>query len=97
MYKSLEIDPQIEGILEKALHDRISTEESLQLMETTGDNFHALILAADGFRKDIVGDRVTYIQNWNKTSPTSVPGPAASVPSAKIREKKDPTSLPLKK
>lgn len=65
MYKSLEIDPQIEGILEKALHDRISTEESLQLMETTGDNFHALILAADGFRKDIVGDRVTYIQNWN--------------------------------
>jgi 5-amino-6-(D-ribitylamino)uracil---L-tyrosine 4-hydroxyphenyl transferase len=65
MYKSLEIDPQIEGILEKAFYDRISTEESLKLMKTSGDDFHALTIAADIFRKDLVGDRVTYIQNWN--------------------------------
>lgn len=65
MYKSLEIDPQIEGILEKAFYDRISTEECLKLMETSGDNFQGLMLSANEFRRDLVGDRVTYIQNWN--------------------------------
>ncbi|MDP3066520.1 MAG: 5-amino-6-(D-ribitylamino)uracil--L-tyrosine 4-hydroxyphenyl transferase CofH [Methanobacteriaceae archaeon] len=65
MYKSLEIDPQIEGILEKAFKGRISSDEALKLMKTSGDDFHALMFSADLMQKDLVGDRVTYIRNWN--------------------------------
>ncbi|HMK53327.1 MAG TPA: 5-amino-6-(D-ribitylamino)uracil--L-tyrosine 4-hydroxyphenyl transferase CofH [Methanobacteriaceae archaeon] len=65
MYKGLDIQTQIKGILEKAFNERISAKEALKLMKTSGDDFHALMIAADKMRKDTVGKRVTYIQNWN--------------------------------
>lgn len=65
MFEQLNIDTQIEEILGKSLETRISPEEALMLMETTGREFQALLIAADSLREDIVGDKVTYIQNWN--------------------------------
>lgn len=65
MFERLDIDPQIEEILEKSLKTRISSEEAVKLIQTTESEFHALILTADLLREKIIGDRVTYIQNWN--------------------------------
>lgn len=65
MFGRVDIDPQIEEILQKSMKTRISSEEALKLIETTGTELHALILTADLRRKEVVGDRVTYIPNWN--------------------------------
>lgn len=65
MFERLNIDHQIEEILEKSLKTRITNQEALQLMETTGKEFHTLLIAADSLREKLVGDRVTYIPNWN--------------------------------
>ncbi|MGZ7044643.1 MAG: 7,8-didemethyl-8-hydroxy-5-deazariboflavin synthase subunit CofH, partial [Methanobacterium sp.] len=65
MYKSLDIEPHIEGILDRAMKGTISHKEALELIQTTGTEFKALISAADALREELVGDRITYIQNWN--------------------------------
>jgi 5-amino-6-(D-ribitylamino)uracil---L-tyrosine 4-hydroxyphenyl transferase len=65
MFDHLHIDPQIEEILDKSMKTTISRQEALQLMETTGTELQALLIAADTQRKNLVGDKVTYIQNWN--------------------------------
>lgn len=65
MFARLDIDPQIEEILEKSMKKQISTQDAQILMKTSGREFHALIIAADLLREELVGDRVTYIQNWN--------------------------------
>jgi FO synthase subunit 2 len=65
MYKSLDIEPHIEEILDRAIKGTISRKEALELTQTTGTEFKALILAADALRGELVGDRITYIQNWN--------------------------------
>ena len=65
MFGRLDIDPQIEEILKKSLKTRISSEEAKLLIQTTGNEFHALTTTADILRENIIGDRVTYIQNWN--------------------------------
>ena len=65
MYKTPDIAPTIEEILDKAMEDFISHEEALKLIKTTGSDYQALIRAADLRRQELVGDEVTYIQNWN--------------------------------
>jgi len=65
MFERVDIDPQIEEILEKSIKRRISTQEAVKLIETTGKELYALIMTADTLRDRIVGDRVTYIPNWN--------------------------------
>lgn len=65
MYKSPDIEPTIEEILNKAFKTAISSEEALQLINTTGYELQALIQAADLRRQELVGDEVTYIRNWN--------------------------------
>lgn len=65
MFGRLDIDPQIEEILEKSLKTRISSEEAKLLIQTTGHEFHSLTTTADILRENIIGDRVTYIPNWN--------------------------------
>jgi 5-amino-6-(D-ribitylamino)uracil---L-tyrosine 4-hydroxyphenyl transferase len=65
MFELLNIEPHIEEILEKSLETRLSTEEALILMKTTGREFQSLLMAADSLREDIVGKNVTYIRNWN--------------------------------
>lgn len=65
MYKSPDIAPTVEEILHKAIKDVISHEEALKLIKTTGSEYQALIRTADLRRQELVGDEVTYIQNWN--------------------------------
>ena len=59
------IDPQIEEILEKSTRTRISRQEAFKLMETTGRELQALLITADTMREKLVGNRVTYVKNWN--------------------------------
>jgi 5-amino-6-(D-ribitylamino)uracil---L-tyrosine 4-hydroxyphenyl transferase len=65
MFERVDIDPQIREILEKSLKTRISRQEAVKLIETTGKEFYALLMTADTLREKLVGDRVSYIQNWN--------------------------------
>ena len=65
MFEQLNIETHIEEILEKSLETRLSTEDALILMKTTGREFQSLLMAADSLREDIVGENVTYIPNWN--------------------------------
>ncbi|MDI6644907.1 MAG: 5-amino-6-(D-ribitylamino)uracil--L-tyrosine 4-hydroxyphenyl transferase CofH [Methanobacteriaceae archaeon] len=65
MFSMLDIDPHIEEILENSLDREISSQEAELLMETNGNEFQALILTADTLRDNIMGDVVTFIQNWN--------------------------------
>lgn len=65
MFERVEIDPQIEEILKKAINKRISSEEAVKLIKTTGKELYALTFTADILREKLVGDRVTYIPNWN--------------------------------
>jgi len=65
MFKELNIDPQIRKILEESFQRAISTEEAQILMKVSGKELQALIITADLIREKLVGDNVTFIQNWN--------------------------------
>ena len=65
MFEQLNIDNRIEEILGKSLEKRISPKEAFMLMKTTGMELQALLITADIHREQIVGDKVTYIKNWN--------------------------------
>ena len=65
MFELLNIDTHIGEILEKSLNKKISANDAINLMETTGRELQALLITADIRREQIVGDNVTYIQNWN--------------------------------
>src|ERR1700690_822706 len=65
MFELLNIDPHIEEILNKSLEKRISSNEALELIKTTGRELQALLITADFMREQIVGNNVTYIKNWN--------------------------------
>ena len=65
MYKTPDIEPTIEEILNKSLKEVISYKEATELIKTKGTEYQALIQAADLRRQELVGDEVTYIQNWN--------------------------------
>jgi FO synthase subunit 2 len=60
------MNPEIEGVLEKALGGtRLTEEDALLLMQVEGDDVLALGAAASKMRKKAVGDNVTYILNRN--------------------------------
>jgi len=65
MFEHLNIDNKTEEILEKSLNTRISKEEGLKLINSTGREFQALLIAADMRREEVVGNNVTYVKNWN--------------------------------
>ena len=65
MYKSPDIEPIIEELLNKSRNGLISPEEALKLMKCNGNEYNALIIASDLRRQELVGDEVTYIRNWN--------------------------------
>ncbi|MBU7018435.1 MAG: 7,8-didemethyl-8-hydroxy-5-deazariboflavin synthase subunit CofH [Theionarchaea archaeon] len=63
---NIDIDGTVELILEKAISGRdITGKEAHCLMECTGNEFHALCVAADILRKRTVGDDVTFVINRN--------------------------------
>jgi len=65
MFEHLNIDSETEEILEKSLKTLISKEEGLKLINSTGREFQALLIAADMRREEIVGNNVSYVKNWN--------------------------------
>ena len=60
------LDPQIAGILDLALEGKdISAEYATALFDTSGLEYHALVVVADELRRRTVGDIVTYVVNRN--------------------------------
>ncbi|MDR3292080.1 MAG: 5-amino-6-(D-ribitylamino)uracil--L-tyrosine 4-hydroxyphenyl transferase CofH [Methanobrevibacter sp.] len=65
MFRNWNIEKKTKDILEDSLDSPISNEDAIYLMEVKGLDINALILAADLVRKNIVGDKVTFLKNWN--------------------------------
>jgi len=65
MFDKLNIGSLVKEVLEKSIDYEISSKEAEILMKTQGREFQALVLAADFIREKIVGDKITFIQNWN--------------------------------
>lgn len=65
MFEHLNIESETEEILEKSLNTKISKEEGLKLINSTGREFQALLIAADMRREELVGNKVSYVKNWN--------------------------------
>jgi FO synthase subunit 2 len=62
----LEVSPEVGEILEKALEGkRLKTPDAEVLLNTRGDDFLALGMAANKIRKDRVGEDITYVVNRN--------------------------------
>ena len=60
------VTAEIHKILTRALDgNELSWQEGLRLCDTTGLDFHALVLTADEVRRQQVGDIVTYVINRN--------------------------------
>lgn len=65
MYSKLNINEKTEKILEKSIDEAISYEDAVYLMDTKGKDINALIATADLVREQVVGNNVTFIDNWN--------------------------------
>ena len=65
MYSKLNINKETEKILEKSIDETISYEDAVYLMNTKGKDINALIATADLVREEVVGNKVTFIDNWN--------------------------------
>ena len=64
LFKNL--DPEISSILDKVLDNKeITTNETIQLFESTSSNLTAISLVADELRSRKNGDKVTYVINRN--------------------------------
>jgi len=61
-----ETDPQVAGVLNRALDEKeVTPEEGLALYSASGQDFHMVGLVADELRRRRVGDTVTYVVNRN--------------------------------
>jgi len=61
-----EADPQVAGVLNRALDEKeITPEEGLALYNAGGQDFHMVGLVADELRRRRVGGTVTYVVNRN--------------------------------
>lgn len=65
MYSKLNINEKTEKILEKSIDEAISYEDAVYLMNVKGKDINALIATADLVREQLVGNNVTFIDNWN--------------------------------
>lgn len=59
------VSQKTKEILENALENPITKENALHLMEAKGNEAYAIFNTADTLRKELVGDNVTFINNWN--------------------------------
>ena len=60
------LEPRVARILDLALEGKdISPEDAVVLFDTSGLEYHALVLVADELRRRTVGDIVTYVVNRN--------------------------------
>lgn len=65
MFSKLPISSKTEKILTKSLDESISVEEANHLMNIKGADLYPLLATADYLREQIVGDKVTFINNCN--------------------------------
>ncbi len=61
----LDLTKETKKILDNALDNPLTTEEANHLMNVTGQDFFGLLATADKVRRELVGDRVTFINNCN--------------------------------
>ncbi len=61
----LQVKPETEEILRQAGGRRITEKEALKLMNSSGDDLLALVIAANTLRKSRAGEIVTYVINRN--------------------------------
>ncbi|MCH2675905.1 MAG: 5-amino-6-(D-ribitylamino)uracil--L-tyrosine 4-hydroxyphenyl transferase CofH [Dehalococcoidia bacterium] len=60
------IKPETAAVLDRALSGQdITSEEAVVLFETEGQEYNAMVMAADELRRRTVGDVVTYVVNRN--------------------------------
>ena len=60
------VKPATAAVLDRALSgEDIATEEAVVLFDAEGEDYHALVMAADELRRRTVGDIVTYVVNRN--------------------------------
>ena len=60
------IKPEPAAVLDRALSGKdITSEEAVVLFETEGQEYNAMVMAADELRRRTVGDVVTYVVNRN--------------------------------
>ena len=60
------IKPEPAAVLDRALSGKdITSEEAVVLFETEGQEYNAMVMAADELRRRTVGDVVTYVVNLN--------------------------------
>lgn len=65
MFSNLNITDYTRKILGKSLDEAISVDDARYLMGVNGADFFALLGTADCVREELVGDRVTFINNCN--------------------------------
>lgn len=61
----LNINEKTKKILDKSLDEALSYDDALYLMNVKGHDINGLISTADLVREEIVGNNVTFINNWN--------------------------------
>ena len=65
MFSKLSVSPKTERILLKSLDEEISVDDANYLMNVKGVDLFPLLATADFLRREIVGDKVTFINNCN--------------------------------
>ncbi|MCL2687277.1 MAG: 5-amino-6-(D-ribitylamino)uracil--L-tyrosine 4-hydroxyphenyl transferase CofH [Methanobrevibacter sp.] len=65
MFSKLNISKNTRKILKNSVDEPISYEDALHLMKVKGSDINALIATADYVRENIVGNNITFINNWN--------------------------------
>lgn len=65
MFSKLNLSEKTSKILESGIDEPLSYDDAVYLMKTKGQDINALIATADFVRENIVGNNVTFINNWN--------------------------------
>ena len=65
MFDKLSVSSKTERILTKSLDEEISVDDANYLMNIKGGDLYPLLATADFLRNEIVGDKVTFINNCN--------------------------------
>ena len=65
MFSKFNVNDKTEKILNEACDRKINVDEANYLMNIMGSDLFALLATADQVRKDLVGDKVTFINNCN--------------------------------
>lgn len=65
MFDKLSVSSKTERILTKSLDEEISVDDANYLMNIKGGDLYPLLATADFLRSEIVGDKVTFINNCN--------------------------------